>query len=261
MRYDTAPARRRWILDHLRETGFVSVTTLTRALGVSDMTVRRDLRKLQERGEVRVVHGGVSLRQGPLHHPAFLSRTGQHEEAKTAIAAAAFAEIRAGMPLAVDAGTTTYAVARALPDSFRDTVVTHSIPVIQLLLSRGRVRVLGLGGDLVHESQAFAGPMTVAQIRHLRIGTFFLGAAAVDEDGLYVAAHQERATKLALIDAAERVVLLADHSKFDRRGAILLCPLDPIDVVVTDAPASPTMTRILRAAGVHTLLAPDRSSG
>ncbi len=109
MRYDSAPARRRSILDALRVSGFVSVADLTRDLGVSDMTIRRDLRKLEQSGEVRVVRGGVSVPHGPLHAPAFVSRAGVAAEAKRRIAEAAVELIGPADTIAIDAGTTTYA--------------------------------------------------------------------------------------------------------------------------------------------------------
>ena len=161
MRYDSAPQRRRVIMERLRETGFVSVTSLTRDLGVSDMTVRRDLRKLEKQGSVRVVHGGVSALHGPMHNPAFVSRSRMDEAANKAIAETALGLVADKDTIAIDAGTTTYALAQALPHGFDGTVVTHSVPVIQLLLSRGRGKVVGLGGELLHE---------LFQLRHAAFG-------------------------------------------------------------------------------------------
>ena len=137
LRYDSAPERRRAILSAVGDTGFVSVTELTRRLGVSDMTVRRDLRKLAQQGTVRIVHGGVSALSTSPHSPAFTGRAEEHATGKRAIGEAVARSLSLRATIAVDAGTTTYAVVQALPDSFRGTVVTHSIPVMQLMLSPG----------------------------------------------------------------------------------------------------------------------------
>lgn len=255
MRYDSAPERRRVIMERLRETGFVSVATLTRDLGVSDMTVRRDLRKLEKQGSVRVVHGGVSALQGPMHNPAFVSRSRMDEAAKKAIAEAALGLVADTDTIAIDAGTTTYALAQALPHDFEGTVVTHSVPVIQLLLNRGHGKVVGLGGELLHESQAFTGQMTVDAARGLRVSTLFLGAAAVDERGVYVATDKERPTKLALVDVADQVVLLADHTKFAISAPVLLCPHDRITTLVTDAEPEPAAAEHLRSTGTRIIVA------
>ncbi|MEO5743918.1 MAG: DeoR/GlpR family DNA-binding transcription regulator [Terracoccus sp.] len=255
MRYDTAPGRRQLIMERLRETGFVSVTSLTHDLGVSDMTVRRDLRKLEQRGEVRVVHGGVSALHGPLHSPAFVSRASMDAAAKKAIATTARALVEDTDTIAIDAGTTAYALAQVLPHHFDGTIVTHSIPVIQLMLSRGQGRVVGLGGELLHESQAFAGQMTVDAAHGLRVQTLFLGAAAVDERGVYVATDNERPTKLALIDIADQVVLLADHTKFTTSAPVLLCPHERITTLVTDAEPTPAAAKHLLSTGTRIIVA------
>lgn len=255
MRYDSAPERRRLITERLRETGFISVTSLTRDLGVSDMTVRRDLRKLEKDGAVRVVHGGVSALHGPLHSPAFVSRASMDASAKRSIAEAALTLVSDDDTVAIDAGTTAYALAQALPQTFRGTIVTHSVPVIQLLLNRGQGRVVGLGGELLHESQAFAGQMTVDAARGLRVKTLFLGAAAVDERGVYVAADNERPTKLALIDIADVVVLLADHTKFATSAPVLLCPHEAITTLVTDTKPSRAAADHFRSTGTEIVIA------
>jgi len=254
LRYDSAPARRRAILDALRTSGFVSVADLTRDLGVSDMTVRRDLRKLEESGRVRVVHGGVSARHGPLHAPAFNLRAEKSADAKRLIAERAREMVQPSDTVAIDAGTTTYALAVALPAAFPGSVVTHSVPVIQLMLNRGAGRVVGLGGDVLAESQAFVGPMTVDAASRLRVRTFFLGAAAVDERGVYVSTDVERPTKLALIEIADRVVLLADHTKFESSAPVLLCSFDRIDAVLTDRLPSSRVRDALARHHVETMV-------
>jgi len=245
MRYDSAPARRRTILDAVDESGFISVSDLTLRLGVSDMTVRRDLRKLAQQGRVRVVHGGVSALTGSLHSPAFGSRADLNSDAKRVIGEAAARRVSPTATIAVDAGTTTYAAAQALPGSFRGTVVTHSVPVMQLMLNRGIGRVLGLGGELLPESQAFVGPRTVEATAGLSVEQFFLGAAAVDERGIYVATDHERPTKLAMMSIAREVILLVDAAKFGAPAPVLLCDWEGISAVITDGPPPVRIARLL----------------
>lgn len=251
MRYVGAPDRRERILATLRTTGFLSVTALARELGVSDMTVRRDLRRLAEQGQVQVVHGGVSLLHGTLQTPDFAARANTNAAAKRAIAKQALDYVDATDTIALDAGTTTYEVAQALPDDFAGTVVTNSVPVVQLFLHNPGKRLIGLGGDLVQESQAFAGPMTAEDASRLRVRTFFLGAAAVDAKGVYVAADIERPTKLALMDIADRVVLLVDNAKFAHREPVVLCDLDRIDALISDRSPGATIEAALAAHDVE----------
>lgn len=239
----------------LRTSGFLSVAELTRELGVSDMTVRRDLRRLESDGEVRVVRGGVSLPEGSLQSPRFSDRSAEGAEAKQRIAHAAAELVRPGDTVAVDAGTTAYALAETLPTDFSGCVVTHSVPVIDLMLERPHTRVVGLGGDLFPASRAFVGPMTVDAARRVRARTFFLGAAAVDDRGVYVATDVERPTKLALMDVADTVVLLVDETKFGESAPLRLCPWNDVDTVVVDATPPGRVTDALVRAGVHTLYA------
>ena len=233
----------------------MSVTELTRRLGVSDMTIRRDLRKLAGDGRVRVVHGGVSGLRPALHSPAFTSRAQEHAPGKQAIGLAAVRSLAPSATVAIDAGTTTYAAMQALPEDFRGTVVTHSVPVMQLALARGMSRLVGLGGELLTDSQAFVGPRTVESMRGLRVDTLFLGAAAADEHGIYVSTDHERPTKLALMGIAQRTVLLVDESKFTASAPVLLCGWDAISGVVSDTPPPAAVSRRLDALPEGVLLA------
>lgn len=258
MRYEAAPDRRHRILGALHKDGFLSVRTLAAELGVSDMTVRRDLRRLEEKGEVRVVHGGASLPHGTLRTPDFVARAEQSAIAKRRLAAAAAGLISPGDTVAIDAGTTAYALATEIlesPEKAPDCVVTHSVPVLQLLLGNARQRVVVLGGDLSAESQAMVGPLSVHAAAQLRVRTFFVGAAALDERGVYVGTDLERPTKLALMEAADRIVVLVDATKFDRSAPVLLTGLEHVHTVVTDAAPSAAIARRLAESGIDLLVA------
>lgn len=255
LRYESARERRELILEALRSNGFLAVADLTHELGVSDMTVRRDLRKLAEVGEARVVRGGVSLPHGAFGPAGFSGRANTHTDAKRGIAAAARELVGAGDTIAIDAGTTAYELGAALPDGWGGCVVTHSVPLLHLMLDRPTARVVGLGGDLFAESQAFVGPMTVDAAARVRVRTFFLGAAAIDERGIYVAMDVERPTKQALMDIADEVVLLVDHGKFRTSAPVRLCPLARLHTVVTDRPPGAAVSERLTTEGIRLVLA------
>ena len=251
LRYDGAPERRRWIVDQLHVSGFLSVPGLAEELGISDMTVRRDLRRLEGEGEVVMVHGGVRLPHAHLRSTEFVTRAQLRAAEKDLIARHAVRSVRTDDVVGIDAGTTTYPIVQALPSSFAGAVVTPSVPVVHALLGRPEVRVVGLGGDLHSASQAFVGPSAVEAAERLRVRTFFLAASAIDERGVYVETDVERPTKLALMAGAHQVVLLADHSKFERTAPVLLCPLERIDRVVTDAGTSDAQRASLTDAGIE----------
>lgn len=253
-RHDTAADRRAAILSQLQANGFLSISDLSDDLQVSDMTVRRDLRSLEQEGLARVVRGGAWLPIGS-QTPAFSGRVDAHHEAKGRIGARAAELVGPADTIAIDAGTTPCELATALPQSFAGSVVTHSVPVLQQMLGRPTIRVVGLGGDLNPESRAFVGPMTVEGVTRLRVRLFFLGAAAVDERGIYVSTDLERPTKQALMGIADEVVLLVDHSKVEASAPVLLCPLDAVDTVVTDTQPATGLATALDAAGVRVCVA------
>jgi DeoR/GlpR family transcriptional regulator of sugar metabolism len=156
--------------------------------------------------------------------------------------------------IAVDAGTTTVQLAKALPPEFRGTVITHSLPVINQLLDQPAVTVIALGGDMHRPSRALVGSATVEVAGRYRVRTFYLGAAAVDERGVYASADVERLVKLALMDIADRVVLLIDHAKFATTAPVFLCDWDRLSVVVTDRPPPAAISERLQAEGIDVML-------
>lgn len=242
----TGEARRARIKRDVLKDGFRSVRSLTEQLGVSDMTIRRDLRRLEDEGAVRIVHGGASLPAGPDYR-----ERGQSEpDAKSVIGRYAASLIPPGSTVLMDAGTTVAAVAEALPDDFSGYVITHSVPVIDLLLERP-VPVHCLGGELRPESRAMIGPTTVENLQKVSAQVLLLGAAAINEQGVFVDKDLERGTKTAFIESSQRVILVVDHTKFTRFSPVLLAPLEVIDEVVTDAEPPAVLAERLRALGIR----------
>lgn len=236
LRYGSAPSRRTRLLELVREQGFCTTTELVRALGVSDMTVRRDAQRLADEGAVRIVHGGVSVLP-----PAALAGSGDYDErtarmaaAKRAIGRYAARLVAPGETIALDSGTTTLEMARHLPPDQTCTVVTHSVPVINQLLGRQRIQVVGIGGVLHHDTQSFAGPSTLAVLAGLHVDTVFLAASGIGTRGVFGATDFDAVTKRALIEIADRVVLVTDSSKFSSTAMVRICGLDAVDRIIVD---------------------------
>lgn len=231
---DVLSVRQRKIIEVLNTAGFISVRDLAAALGVSEMTTRRDLRSLSANGHARLVHGGATLTHGTLRTQGFVARAAVGRSAKAAIAAAAAGQTARGSTIAIDAGTTAFALTEHLTEMAPKVVITNSIPIIQLSLSRDDYSLVVLGGEVEPESQALVGPLSVQNAEELKADTLFLGAAAIDAGGIYVRTGVERPTKLALMSSAKRVVLLADSGKFSTSAPVRLCGLEHVDVLVTD---------------------------
>jgi DeoR/GlpR family transcriptional regulator of sugar metabolism len=251
MRYDSAPARRVFIMDMVRNSGFCSAGELSRELGVSEMTVRRDIQRLSKEGLARAVHGGVSAAATLLGPVDFRLRAARRLVAKQAIARKAVSLVAPGSVVAFDAGTTTLEAARLLPPDLRITAVTHSLPVISVLGARENLEVIALGGALHGETQAFAGPITLQALSNLRVQTLLLGATSVRDGAMWCTNTFDAATKRALIAAADRVILLADSAKFDITAVMKVADLSDIHMVVTDEELTVEARAMLRIPGVE----------
>jgi DeoR/GlpR family transcriptional regulator of sugar metabolism len=241
--------RRSWIMSALRPAGFLAVADIAARLGVSSMTVRRDLHVLESAGRVRLVHGGAT--PGPAEsRPAAFPDDG-NEPGRTRIAACAARLVAESDTLALDAGPTAYALARALPPAFHGSVITHSMPVLQLLDQRDLpVRAVALGGELQTERHAFVGPTAEAAAAQLRARTFFLSTAAADRRGTYSRSPAEASLQRRLIGIADHVVLLATHEVFAGSAPACVAPLARLSAVVTDRRPPPGISAALSRAGV-----------
>jgi DeoR/GlpR family transcriptional regulator of sugar metabolism len=252
-RPEAAATRQAWIVTTLRTVGFLSVTDLARELGVSHMTVRRDLHALSETGDVRMVHGGVSLPAESLRRVA-LSGSGSSvpvldgvEPGRASVAERAAAMVGPTDTIALDAGPTALALARALSVDFHGSVITHSMPVLRLLDEQpSGATVVALGGELLAERHAFVGPATEAALEPLCARTFFVSPAAVDERGLYARTPAEASVQRRLIGIADRVVLVATHQVYTSSAPARIAPLDRLTALVSDRPPPRAIAVVLR---------------
>ncbi len=256
LRYDTAPARRARLQELVRDGGFRTAAELSEQLGVSEMTVRRDVRRLVAQGLLRSVHGGVSVVSEPSLNADFRLRAEQNSARKKAIARRAVEMIGADSVIAIDAGTTALEIARLIPASLRVSAVTHSLPVVNVLASRPHVELIDLGGVLHADTQSFAGPATLAALQYLRVHTLFLGAGAVRNGVMYSTNHYDAVTKRALMEVADEVVLVVDSSKLSRTAMVQVAKLDVVDMIVTDDGIDEDAGDALRRIGPQVVIVP-----
>ncbi len=233
-----ARQRQERILNEVRQHGGARVSDLVDLLGVSDMTVRRDIEALARAELVLRVHGGATAVDGrSSEEPGFAAKSGLALAEKLAIATAAARLVGPGASVALSAGTTTYAVARELLGVEDLTVVTNSPPVADLLHdSPAAGRTVVLTGGTRTPSNALVGPVAVRALEGLHVDTLILGVHGIDERaGITTPNLAEAETNQALVASARRVVVVADHSKWNVVGLARIAPLDRIDVLVTDA--------------------------
>ncbi|GGN57919.1 DeoR family transcriptional regulator [Actinoplanes lobatus] len=232
-----AQQRQAAILDRVRATGGVRVTELAAEYGVSDMTIRRDLEALADRGLLAKVHGGATtVSPGSAHEPGFAAKSVRQRGEKTAIAMRAAAMVSPGDAIALSAGTTTAELAQRLVDVPSLTVVTNSIPVADVFYRAGRPdQTVVLTGGTRTPSDALVGPVAVAAIGTLHLDMLFLGVHGMSERAGYTTPNlMEADVNRALVEAAERLVVLADHTKWGTVGISSIVPLARANVLITD---------------------------
>jgi DeoR/GlpR family transcriptional regulator of sugar metabolism len=234
-----ASQRRAVILELVQQSGAVKVSDLVERLGVSDMTIRRDIERLSSDGLLERVHGGALALDGSRSsdEPGFSAKSLLQLAQKQAIARAAARHVEAGSSIGISAGTTTYELARAVRDVPDLTVVTNSMPVAQLLHESGTPgQTVVLTGGVRTPSDALVGPVAVSALRSLHVDILFLGAHGVDgRAGLTTPNLVESETNRALVASARRVCVLADSSKWGTVGLSTFADLAEVDLFVTDA--------------------------
>ncbi len=229
--------RQELILEEIRRTGAVQVHALVSRLGVSDMTIRRDLDVLAKRGLLEKVYGGATSVVGrSTHEPGFEAKSVRALPQKEAVSARAAGLVRPGTAIGISAGTTTWTFARFLEDVPDLTVVTNSIRVADVLRAGGRSdRTVVLTGGVRTPSDALVGPVAVQSLRTLHLDVVFLGVHGMSEAAGFTTPNlDESETDRALVEAGRRLVVLADHTKWGIVGISTIAALDEADVLITD---------------------------
>ena len=252
MRYTDAPARRDELLRRLSVEGYVSSSRVAEELGVSEMTIRRDLRQLESEGLARRVVGGASL-PNLGHGRPFDERAVTGSGEKHAIAEACLDLLDGAATVALDAGTSVAPLAGMLRSG--TTILSHSLPVIQAAIERDDVELVAVGGVYQSETRSFAGAAARRTIADYSVDVAVLSATAVDSRGILCANALDAELKQELARAARTTVLLVDHSKLGARAPIRVGGLDLVDVIVTDAGADPDDLQALRDAGATVVVA------
>lgn len=233
-----ARQRQGYILDRVREDGGARVADLVRELGVSDMTIRRDLEILHDQGLLEKVHGGAAAVPGSsLFEPGFTAKSSMQQAEKEAIAAAAAAFVEPGTAIGISAGTTTYALARRLVDVAGLIVVTNSTRVADILHEAGRRgQTIILTGGVRTPSDALVGPFAVSALRSVNLDLVFMGVHGMDGHSGFTSPNlQEAETDQALLEAGRRLVVVADHTKWGVVGLSSIARLEQADILVTDS--------------------------
>lgn len=230
----------------------VSTDELVNRLGVSAETVRRDLALLEERGALRRVHGGAAsiLRRGSVEEPSFVERTVIRQQAKTQLARVAVALLEPGQTVAIDIGTTAVEVARAIPASFRGTVITPSLLVAVELAGRRDVDVLVSGGRVRGGDLACSNAHARSLFADVYPDVAFIGSGGVDAVAGLTDYHLDEVdVRRTIIANSAASYILADSSKLGRIGPHRVCDLGSVSGLITEECTSPAVAAAIRESG------------
>lgn len=254
-----AGARQTRIMEFLSRAGFISVMEAAGKLGVSGMTIRRDLETLEARGLLVRTHGGAlanGAAGGEIYdaeEPAFERRRRRNAAAKASIAKAAARLVGPNETIALDVGTSTLAVAEELAGRDDLRVFTNNLRAA-IALSRGRSQVYVLGGQLRGPEFAIIGPSATAQVRDYYFDRLFLGVSGITETGLYDYMLEDTEVKRAFLERARDTVVLCNSSKFDHRALARICGLDQVHVLVTNEIPPAHLIRSLKAHRIEVVV-------
>jgi DeoR/GlpR family transcriptional regulator of sugar metabolism len=248
----TLPAQRRQDILRAVRSGASHVSDLAESFGVSEMTVRRDLRELARDGKLERVRGGA-VSSSP--EPPFEQTAVERFEAKDRIGAAAAGMVEDGQTVMIDIGTTTLQAARHLHGR-EITVVTSSLAVFEELLPDPSIELVLPGGVVRRNYRSLVGVLAEDALRQLKADILFLGTSAVDARlGAWDSTMVEVPIKRAMIDAAACVVLLADAEKFSMAGLVKICDAGAIHHIVTDGPLPAACAPAVDATGIEVTVA------
>jgi DeoR family ulaG and ulaABCDEF operon transcriptional repressor len=252
--------RERWqlILTRIRERGVMRARELTKETGASPATLRRDLVKLEEMGQLRRVHGGVeaveAATQSHLSTRSFGVSQTLNAERKRRVAKAAAAMCVDGESIIINAGSTTWFMADYLRDR-RMQILTNSFPIAQELIHNSMNRIVMPGGEVYREQGIILSPFDEDAIQHFTASKMFMSCYSVTGMGIIEGDPLIARAEAKLLSRADQLIVIADSSKFEPRGSMAVCQFSRVHTLITDDGAPPHMLEQIRARGVNVLVA------
>lgn len=248
--------RQHRILKILESNPSVRVSDLSAELGVSEATVRRDLDKLHDVGQIQRIHGGAILVSHATPEAPVLQRSAENLEEKRRIGKLAASLVKGGETVFIGSGSTTQEVARSLQGRQNVTVITNALTVINMLSHEEGISLVATGGFLRASELSFVGYLAEQALRELRPQKVIMGIRAVNlDEGLTNDYLPEVSTDRVIIQSAPEVILVADHTKFGQVSTALVAPITSIHTLVTDTGIDSKSLETLRPVIGNILLA------
>ncbi len=251
------------ILTLVRTRGVMRVRDLVKTLNASSATMRRDLVKLEAMGQLRRVHGGVEAieiaRQTHLATRSFDISQTLHAQRKRQLAQAAAQLCSNGESIIINAGSTTWFMAEFLRTR-RMQILTNSVPIAQELIATSENRIVLPGGEVYREQGIILSPFDEDAIQHFTASKMFMSCYAVTPLGIVEGDPLIARAEAKLLSRAEKLIVIADSSKFEPRGSIAVCNLARVHTLITDGAAPAAMIDTLRDAGVEVMIVGEQQN-
>lgn len=248
--------RHNYILDKLKEQQYVKVSEIAEELNVTTVTIRKDLKTLEERNLLFRTHGSA-MPVNPFVPDMSVKIKGKlKNEEKRRIAIAAAKLIEENDSIIISAGSTNYKFAEQIEPKGHLNVVTSSLPVSILLNDIPDVSITQLGGTLYKKSLSVRGEYAAAAFNDLTCSKLFLGVDGIDkEHGITNSNIDEALLSKRMIDASSKIIVLADSSKFGKRGFGKVCSLERVDIIITDSGITDSTMSLLDNLGIKVIIA------
>lgn len=252
--------RERWqlILTQIRERGVIRVRELVAATNASPATLRRDLVKLQEMGQLRRFHGGIEAvevsEQSHLATRSFGVSQTLNAERKREVARVAADLCQDGESIIMNAGSTTWYMAAFLR-SRKMQILTNSFPIAQELIATSQNRIVMPGGEVYREQGIILSPFDEDAIQHFTASKMFMSCFSVTQMGIVEGDPLIARAEAKLLSRAEKLIVIADSSKFQARGSMVVCQLTRVHTLITDDGAPDAILDHIRNLGINVIIA------
>jgi DeoR/GlpR family transcriptional regulator of sugar metabolism len=219
----------------VEQTGRVTTVELSSQFDVSESTIRRDLEELDGMGWIQRTHGGAVRSERATKEPPMLQRIEEGHAEKIRIGAAAASLVKEGETIFLGSGTTVLEIAHQLPLEIHLTVITNSLPVVNELVNRPNIDLIVIGGMLRQTELSMVGHIAEQAVREFRADKVFMSMRAIDaRHGFTNDYLPETMTDRAILSIAPQVIIVADHTKFDKVSSVLVGQITIADIIITD---------------------------
>ena len=252
----TKEKRHDLIMEELIKHGSVLVTDLVRLLDVSAVTVRKDLTELEKSDKLYRSHGKAVLINPYINNRSVNEKEKLATDEKHAIGREAARLITRDDSICIASGTTVHALARNIVPVHRLKVVTASLPVSNILSQHDSIDILQLGGLLRHSSLSVVGEYAWGILSRCTFSKLYMGVDGIDFDfGITTTEMREAQLNQKMMEASQKTIVLADSSKFGRRGFAKIADIDAVDIIITDAGVTPKVIKQIENLGIELIIA------